>query len=70
MRAEALSPLALTDAEKRAYRMGVLAAGAIYADAASRPCGCTRKIENLRIAIGARSVACDAPEFWPERGGE
>jgi hypothetical protein len=68
VRAEALSPLALTDAEKKAFRMGALAAGAIYADAVSRPCGCARKLENLRIAIAGRSVECDAPEFWPERG--
>lgn len=47
--------------------MGVLAAGAIYADAMCERC--KPRVGNLRIAIAARSVACEAPEFWPTRGG-
>jgi hypothetical protein len=50
--------------------MGVLAAGAIYADACDDKCGCRERVENLRIAIAGRSVACEAPECWPTRGGE
>jgi hypothetical protein len=48
--------------------MGVLAAGAIFADAACAKC--RPRVENLRIAIAARSVACEPPEFWPQRGGK
>lgn len=49
--------------------MGALAAGAIFIDAAA--ClRCRERIENLRIAIAGRSIECEAPEFWPTRGGE
>jgi hypothetical protein len=61
------APVALTDGERRAYRMGVLAAGGIFADAACAKC--KPRVENLRIAIAGRSVECEAPEFWPARGG-
>jgi hypothetical protein len=47
--------------------MGVLAAGAIFIDAVE--CApCRERVENLRIAIAGRSVACEAPTHWPERG--
>lgn len=65
VRVAALSA-ALTAGESKAYRMGVLAAGAIYADAADLCC--RERIENLRIAIAGRSVACEAPTHWPTRG--
>ena len=70
-RVEALSPIALTPFEKKAFRMGVLAAGAIYMDAVSldRACGCKTRLERLRIAIAARGITIEPPEFWPERGG-
>lgn len=66
--AEARPPV-LTERERQAYRMGVLAAGAIYADAVSRPAD-RRCVENLRIAIAGRLVPCEAPERWPTRGDE
>lgn len=58
----------LTDTELKAYRMGVLAAGAIYIDAVDCA-GCRERVENVRIAIAGRSVRCEGPEFWPSRGG-
>ncbi len=70
LRAEAFSPIALTDGERRAFRMGALAAGAIYIDAVGTTrCACRSRVENLRIAIAAHGVECEAPEFWPQRGG-
>lgn len=60
-------PPVLTDGERRAFRIGVLAAGAIYIDAIANAAD-RERVENLRIAIAARGVACDAPEFWPTRG--
>lgn len=50
--------------------MGVLAAGAIYIDALDYGCACRERTENLRIAIAAHGVACDAPVEWPQRGGK
>lgn len=70
VRTDAVSALALTVAERKAYRMGVLAAGAIFVDALDGECACRERVENLRIAIAGRSVECEAPEFWPTRGGE
>lgn len=49
--------------------MGVLAAGGVFADAAKYACGCRERVENLRIAIAGRSVECEAPKEWPQRGG-
>lgn len=75
----ALGPTALTDGERKAFRMGVLAAGAVYADAACAgghnprtpyKCGCYERLQNVRIAIAARGIDCEAPEFWPTRGEE
>lgn len=64
---EVVGPAALTEHERRAFRMGVLAAGAIFIDAV-KCASCRERVENLRIAIAGRLVPCDAPEFWPERG--
>ena len=60
-------PVPLTDGEQKAFRMGALAAGAIFIDATRERCGCHARVENLRIAIAARGVDLRAPEFWPER---
>lgn len=68
MRVEALAPAPLTDGERKAFRMGALAAGAVYIDAI-RCERCRERVSNLRIAIAAKSVECEAPGFWPQRGG-
>ena len=62
------APAKLTEGERRAFRMGALAAGAIFIPACESPCGCRARVENLRIAIAARGVECDAPSHWPEWG--
>lgn len=63
------APALLTEGERKAFRMGVLAAGGIYIDASRFGCGCRQRLENLRISIAARGVECEAPGVWPVRGG-
>jgi hypothetical protein len=60
------APREFTESERTAFRMGVLAAGAVYADAVDECC--RERAQNLRIAIAGRLVDCDAPAFWPDRG--
>lgn len=69
VRVDALSPVALTQQERIAYRMGV-SHGLVLAANALPPgdAELAGRLENLRIAIAARSVDCQPPEFWPERG--
>lgn len=58
---------AWTARERKAFRIGALAAGAIFIDATA--CArCRARAENLRIAIAAHGVECEPPEFWPQRG--
>lgn len=61
--------VALTDGERRAFRMGVLAAGGVFISACEAPCGCRERVENLRISIAGRAIECEPPEFWPTGGG-
>jgi hypothetical protein len=54
--------------------MGVLDSAPIYiaaleAKGFARNSVAIRTIENTRIAIAARSIDCEPPKEWPQRGG-
>lgn len=67
---ETAGPVRLTPKERIAYRMGV-SHGLVLAANALRPGGArlASRLENLRIAIAARSIDCEPPAHWPTRGG-
>lgn len=67
LRVDGATPVALTQGEHRAFRMGGLEVLALVASSLA-PGGAARRVEKLRIRIAARSIPFDGPEFWPTRG--
>lgn len=64
------APIFLTAGERKAFRMGVLRGVEVAADFVRVGDGVVaERMELCRIAIAARGIDCEAPQFWPQRGG-
>lgn len=62
-------PTVLTLGERKAWRMGVMHGLDLAARGHAWNSVVRTAIDELRLRVAARSIDCEAPSCWPQRGG-